>query len=96
MPTVVYSGPATADLDRLFNFVAERDPFSARRAIESIVDAVRLLERHPLIGRPLRGDKRELVISHGRGGYVAIYRFVAAQARVDILRIRHQREAGFE
>jgi plasmid stabilization system protein ParE len=37
---------------------------------------------------------RELVISKGRTGYVALYRYLPEQDRVDILAIRHQRESG--
>ena len=43
----------------------------------------------------MRSQLRELVISHGATGYLALYRFDAARALVRILRIRHQREAGF-
>lgn len=38
---------------------------------------------------------RELVISRGRTGYLALYRVDEAKARVLVLAIRHQREAGF-
>jgi plasmid stabilization system protein ParE len=48
-----------------------------------------------LIGRPVEGSLRELVISQGAAGYVALYRFLATEDRVNILTIRHQREAGF-
>jgi plasmid stabilization system protein ParE len=53
------------------------------------------LDRHPNIGRPRRGDLRELVISHGRTGYVALYRLTRQGGQVEILALRHQREAGF-
>lgn len=41
------------------------------------------------------GDLRELVISCGRTGYIALYRFVVARDEVRILALRHQREIGF-
>ncbi|MDR3479759.1 MAG: type II toxin-antitoxin system RelE/ParE family toxin [Burkholderiaceae bacterium] len=37
---------------------------------------------------------RELVISRGKTGYVALYSFEADQGAVLILAIRHRREAG--
>jgi plasmid stabilization system protein ParE len=43
----------------------------------------------------VRGDIRELVISSGRTGYVALYRLRNGVASVEILTIRHQREAGY-
>lgn len=95
MATVYFSARALADLDHLFDFIAEHDPASASRAAQRIVDAARILRDHPLIGRPVRGEIRELVISSGRTGYVALYRVRDAVATVEILTIRHQREAGY-
>jgi len=95
VPDVYYSERALADLDRLLDFIAEHDPFAARRAAEVIVDAVRVPERHPLIGRAAHGELRELVISHGRTGYVALYRLLNRLLRVEVLALRHQREAGY-
>jgi plasmid stabilization system protein ParE len=48
-----------------------------------------------LIGRPLETKLRELVISRGRSGYVALYSFEQVYDAVLILAIRHQREAGY-
>jgi plasmid stabilization system protein ParE len=92
---VAFSARALADLDRLFDFIAERDPAAAARAAQRIVDATLILRDHPLIGRPVRGEIRELVISSGRTGYVALYRLRDGVASVEILTIRHQREAGY-
>jgi len=91
---VVYSAHALADLERIAAFLVLKDPAQARMALESIADAVRILARHPNIGRPARGVLRELVISRGRTGYVALYRVVGSE-RVEVLAIRHPREAGF-
>jgi len=68
LAAIAYSARALADLDRLFDFLAVRDPVAAVHAAESIVDAVTVLKRHPHIGRPVRGRLRELVISYGRTG----------------------------
>jgi plasmid stabilization system protein ParE len=95
LAAVAFSARALADLDRLFDFIAEHDPASAAQAAQRIADATRILRDHPLIGRPVRGDMRELVISSGRTGYVALYRLRNGAARVEVLTIRHQREAGY-
>ena len=50
---------------------------------------------HPLIGRRVHGDIRELFISFGRTGYIALYRFVVPQDDARVLALRHQREIGF-
>ena len=92
MAEVVYSSRAVAHLERAFALLADRDPGAASGAAEAIRTAVSLLADHPLIGRRIRGQIRELVISYGRTGYVALYRFVPAVAQVRILAIKHQRE----
>ena len=95
MTVLFYSARALSDIDHLFDFLAQHDPSVAAIAAELIVDAIAVLERHPGIGRSVRGNLRELVISHGRAGYVALYRFVRQRNRVEVLAVRHQREAGF-
>jgi len=89
---VVYSARALAHLERAFEFLAEHDPEAAAGAAKAIASAVDALAAHPLIGRRVAGHLRELVISYGRTGYVALYRFVPAQREVRVLAIRHQRE----
>jgi plasmid stabilization system protein ParE len=48
------------------------------------------------IDRPVEDDLRELLISRGRTGYVALYRYNPMTSRVLVLRVRHQREVGLE
>lgn len=54
-----------------------------------------MLGAHPLTGRRVEGELRELLISYGRTGYMALYRFVIARDEVRILALRRQRELGF-
>ena len=55
-----------------------------------------MLARHPLMGRYVDGDVRELVISRGRSGYLALYEFRPEWDHVQVHAIRRQREAGFD
>lgn len=95
MAAVVYTVRALAGLERAFEFVAENDPRSGRKAVEAIRGGVESLADHPLIGRPISAGLRELVISFGRSGYVALYWYAAERDEVQILAIRHQRELDF-
>lgn len=95
MATVVYGANAIANLERLFEFLAQHDPDGAIAATQAIRNAIDLLAEHPLIGRRVQGNLRELVISFGKTGYVALYRFVPALEEVRVLAIRHQREMGY-
>ena len=92
---VVYSQAAVADLERAFEFIAENDPRVALVAADAICEAIEALANHPLIGRVVEGGLRELVISYGKTGYVALYRFLPAQDQVRVLAIRHQRELDY-
>lgn len=95
MARLSYSARAFADLDRLTDFLKESDPVAAGETIDLIAEAVSILKRHPLIGRPVEGGLRELVVSRGRTGYVALYSHEPEHDAVLILAIRHQREAGY-
>ena len=95
MATVVYSKRALDHIERAFAFLREKNPDAAQSAVTAIQSAVNNLAAHPLIGRRVEGELRELIISYGQSGYVALYRFVIASDEVRILAIRHQREVGF-
>jgi plasmid stabilization system protein ParE len=93
--TVVYSARALSHLERAFQFLASENPGAAIAAAAAISSAVDNLAVHPLVGRRVHGDIRELVISYGQTGYIALYRFFVPQDEVRVLAIRHQREIGF-
>jgi plasmid stabilization system protein ParE len=48
-----------------------------------------------LLGRVAEDGRRELVLSRGKHGYIAKYRWLPAEDVVLILAVRHQREAGY-
>ena len=95
MAEIVYTQNALANIERAFEYLAEKDPRAALAAASAIREAVDVLARHPLIGRRVESELRELVISFGRSGYVALYRFVPSEDRVRVLAIRHQRELDY-
>ena len=95
MAKVVYSARALDHIERAFQFLRDRNPDAALNAVTAIQSAVDNLVAHPLVGRRVEGELRELIISYGQSGYVALYRFVVPRDEVRILAIRHQRELGF-
>jgi plasmid stabilization system protein ParE len=54
-----------------------------------------LLADHPLLGREGEEGRRELILSRGRFGYIAKYRWLPADDVVLILAVKHQLEAGY-
>ena len=87
---------ALADLERLFDFLAEHNPKLARERMLSVRRALELLADHPLLGRQAEDGRRQLILSRGRFGYVAKYRWVPAEDVILILAVRHQLEAGYK
>jgi plasmid stabilization system protein ParE len=92
---LIYSRRALADLERLTDFLLDADPAAAGDTTDLVLEAIGMLGRHPLIGRPAIEPLRELVISRGRTGYVALYSYEDRYDTVLVLAIRHQREAGY-
>ena len=92
----IHLAPAAfRDLARLEDFLIEQgDPLNGR-LLDFILDACAVLERQPGIGRPVSGGLRELIVSRGRGGYLARYKFQRTPGVVTVLRVRHQRESGY-
>jgi plasmid stabilization system protein ParE len=90
-----YTAGALDDLGRLADFLIEADPVSAIQAAEFIIEAIEVLANHPLIGRRVEHGFRELVISHGHTGYVALYSYELPVDAVLMLAIRYQRETGY-
>jgi plasmid stabilization system protein ParE len=85
MAQVIYAAHALTDVARANQSVNVA-------AIQSAVDN---LAAHPLVGRRVEGDLRELVISFGETGYIALYRFVVQKDEVRVLVLQHQREIGY-
>ena len=96
MAQVIYSAEALADLERIVEFLLETSPDSAGAALHQIRTGVEILASHPRIGRRVDSHRRELVISHGASGYLALYRHELRRDLIRILRVRHQREAGYQ
>jgi plasmid stabilization system protein ParE len=96
MSRLKWSPHALRDVARLDGFLAAKSGDAARRAIRAIRQGVKLLGKHPEIGRPteeLPAEFREWVIEIGSDAYVAIYRYDGDE--VVILAVRHGREEGY-
>ena len=95
MATIVYSARSLTHLERAVEILRKGNPETAVAAAQAIRSAIDNLGAHPLLGRRIHGDIRELVISYGATGYIALYRFLVPQDEIRILAIRHQLEIGF-
>jgi plasmid stabilization system protein ParE len=92
---VVYSARGIDNLERAFESLLAGNPTAAEAAAEAIESAVNTLAAHPLVGRRVEADLRELVISFGVTGHIALYRFEVREDTVRVLALRHQQEIGY-
>ena len=95
--TVRFAPAAARDLQRLFDFLAERDAKAARRARPAIAKGIKFLHTFPFScskASPEHPLLRELIISFGANGYVALFEIEDSRT-VTVLAIRHQREEDF-
>lgn len=91
----VLSPSAAEDLEQLADFLMQRMPEEAVRTVDLVFDALNILEQHPRIGRPLEFALRELVISRGKTGYLALYEYDEQSDLVIVLAPRHQLEQDY-
>ena len=94
---------AEADLDRLFDFILERelardggDLTLAEQALSAIRAGIDTLKTSPFTCRKAGRSPflRELLVSFGRSGYVALFD-IENSATVTILAVRHQLEEDY-
>ncbi len=95
MTRLVLAPGAQRDIERLADCLIEQDAHAAAATARILIEGLGILKQHPLIGREAEAGLRELVISRGRSGYVALYRFDVATDTALVLAIRHQREGGY-
>ncbi len=82
-------------MKRLTGFLLEANPQAALGIGDVLMNGLSILKDHPLVGRKVEEGYRELVISHGRNGHLALYRYVVATDTALVLAVRHQREQGY-
>ena len=95
MTRIVLAPGSVDDFDRILGHLLQHGSDAATERVRAILAAIDVLATSPLIGRPARRGKRELVIGRGVSGYVALYRFAPASDTVTVLAVRAQREAGY-
>ena len=97
---VRFTQQAQEDLERLYDFILQRDESDAalaQRALDAIRNGIGLLETSPFSCRkavPANAFLRELVIAFGAAGYVALFEIEDADI-VTVLAVRHQREDDY-
>ena len=96
--SVRFTEEAQQDIKRLYAFILERDDSAydtAQRVLHAIKTGIDSLKHNPFSCRKTNTPfLRELVISFGATGYVALFE-IEDNETVTILAIRHQREEDY-
>jgi len=96
MPRLIWAPSALLDVQRAYRFLASKNMDAASQAVKAIRAGVKIIARHPEIGRPaedLEPECREWPIGFGDSGYFALYRHDGEL--VTMLALRHQKEVSF-
>ena len=87
---IEWSVAAERDLEDIWDTLEAHDPSAALRIVRTLGESIDLLALTPLMGRArpeIGAELRSLV----REGYVLLYRFMAENQRVEVVRIIHER-----
>jgi plasmid stabilization system protein ParE len=90
---LVWLPAARDDIQRLYDFLIERDPAAALRMLDRIRAGAATLLEFPRAGKRMDNDtdRRELYVPFGVGAYVLRYR-LTGEALV-VIRVWHSRES---
>lgn len=91
MRKIIFLPEANLDIERLFDFLSDKNLPAAEKALAKIKKQTRQLTKTPFIGKQLNNTSyRELYIPFGGGAYVL--RYVVDENNVVIIRVWHGRE----
>lgn len=94
MPRIIYTAAFVDDFDRVFSFLHEKNPLAARKLAGLLSEKLELLASIPQAFTFL-GEYRVYFLEFGSSGYAILYDYDQDADSLLLLRIRHQKEAGF-
>ena len=92
-----FTPEAKSDLVRLYAFLLEKDLHAAEEALDAIRRGMDMLRRFPFSCRKAAPETpflRELLLSFGSSGYVALFE-IEDDRTITVIAVRHQREDDF-
>ena len=90
----VFLPEADQDIERLYDFLIDKNPLAAQKAMLAIDEGIRMLLDNPYMGVDMqdRPDYQELFIPFGRNAYVLRYRIDTRNDTLVVVRVWHGRE----
>lgn len=93
MPRLIWTNEAVLDLKRLHDFLFDKNPDAAKRAVKTIRQGAKTLRLQPQIGRPIENmasEFRDWFIGFGNSAYILRYHYDGET--ITVLVVKHGRE----
>lgn len=94
MPRIIYTEEFVNDFERVYSFLHEKNPLAAQRLAGLLEEKLELLATIPK-AFTFFGEFRLYMLEFGSSGYAILYDYDEESDQLIILRIKHQKEAGF-
>lgn len=94
MSQIIYTDEFVNDFERLYTFLAEKNPITAQNLAGLLEEKLGLLVTIPR-AFAFFGEFRLYLLEFGSSGYAILYDYNEKLDTITILRIKHQKEGGF-
>lgn len=94
MPQIIYTDEFINDFERVYKFLANKNLIAAQNLAKLLEEKLDLLATIPRAFAFL-GEFRLYLLEFGSSGYVILYDYNEKLDTITILRIKHQKESGF-
>ncbi len=94
MPQIVYTEAFINDFERLFTFLNEKNPSAAQKLAALLEEKLEVLATIPK-AFVFFGEFRLYMLEFGSSGYAVLYDYDENADKIIMLRMKHQKEAGF-
>jgi len=94
---IIWTPNALLCVQRLHDFLKDKNPAGAQRVVKAIRDGVAILKNCPRAGKPVKdmgSEYRQWPIAFGKAGYAVLYRY--SEKEITILSVKHQSELNFK
>ena len=94
MPQIIYTEAFISDFERLYLFLNKENPRAAQKLAAVLEERLEILATIPK-AFAFFGEFRVYMLEFGSAGYAILYDYSVETDQIIMLRIKHQKEAGF-
>ena len=94
MSQIIYTDEFISDFERLYQFLSDANPVAAQKLAKLLIEKLELLSDIPK-AFAFFGEFRLYLLQFGTSGYPILYDYNEESNIIVLLRMKHQKEAGF-